>query len=200
MVQDIDLKNLQKKVYLSYFQDGWWDMLLGSFLISWGITFLFNLGWLPGVLFVGLYSISWPVKKWLTYPRIGHARIAEAKQQQMKLVILASGTALLGLMVFLSVAVGTRPVWLDEYFMLLFSAMIAIVIFLLACWWRVKWWYAYAGLLMIFACCHQWLGLSLPLTYIIPGAIALLIGFTMLFRFLRRYPRMTEGEMTNVSG
>ena len=199
MIRDIDLKNLQKKVYLSYFQDGWWDMLLGIFLISWGITFLSNLGWIPGIVFVGFYSVSWPVKKWLTYPRIGYARITEAKRQQMKLVILGSVTALLGLMAFLSVAIGTRPAWLDEYFMLLFSAMIAVVIFLLACWWRVNWWYGYAGLLMITACCHQWLGLTLPLAYIIPGAITLAAGIYILFRFLRKYPRMPEGAPNDVS-
>ncbi len=198
MVQDVDLQSLQKKVYLSYFQDGWWDMLLGIFLISWGVTFLSGLGWIPGALFVGLYSLSWPVKKWLTYPRIGHAKIAEERRQVMKLVILGSATALLGLMSFISLAAGSRPDWLMEYFILLFSAVITIVICILAYWWRAKWWYGYAGLLMTAACFHQWLGLQLPLTYIIPGAIVFAVGIIMLYRFLHKYPKMPEGATDDV--
>ncbi|MFC1921231.1 hypothetical protein ACFLYQ_05880 [Chloroflexota bacterium] len=199
MATDIDLKVIKRKVYMTYFQDGWWDILLGCFLLSWGLVFQFDFVMLPSLVFITLFSITWPVKKWLTYPRIGHAKISEERRQQVKIVIAGVVTLLLGIMAFLSFSLGSRPSWLSEYFMILFSAMLAIVICLLALWWNIRWWYAYAAILMITTSFHQWLGASLPLSYIIPGVIIIVTGLIMLMRFLRKYPKMPEGVADDVS-
>jgi hypothetical protein len=114
------------------------------------------------------------------------------------MVILGVVLFLLGLVAFLSMAAGNRPDWLSEYFMMLFGAMIAVVICLLAYWWRVTWWYAYAALLLAGVSSYQWFGVPLPLSFIIPGAVVTFSGIIILVRFLQKFPRVS-GEIYNES-
>lgn len=38
MSQNINLKELERKAWTSYFQDGLWDMYLGLQLLAWGLA------------------------------------------------------------------------------------------------------------------------------------------------------------------
>ena len=50
MPVDTDLKRIQRKVYLSYFKDGLWDILLGVFFAGWGIMVTSDFGAIGGGL------------------------------------------------------------------------------------------------------------------------------------------------------
>jgi len=193
---DADLKKIQRKVYISYFQDGLWDILLGVFLVGWGLMIIFDFVAVMGGVWVAFYFIVLGLKKWLTYPRAGYIKITEARRQQMRMVILGVVLFLLGLSVFALFSVATRPAWLSEYFMLLFGTMMAVVIAMLGYWWKVTRWYAYAVLLFLAAASHQWLDVPLNLTFTVPGGVIVLCGLVLLVRFLRRYPK-TNGEGIN---
>ena len=187
-----ELKVIQKKVYMSYFQDGLWDILIGIFLVSWGLMFHLDMPALGGGLFIGLYFAILALKRWLTYPRLGYAKVAEEQKQKIRMVIAGTVMFLLGLMVFLLIAFENPPNWLGEYIMFFFGCMLAAAISLLAYWWKVNHWYAYAVLIVTGVAFHQWLEAALHLSFIVPGAIIMLIGIAMLVRFLHRYPKVTE--------
>ena len=68
MVSDVNLKEIQRKVYMSFFQDGLWDVFLGLFILGWGVSILTEAVYLPGILFTGIYFAIWGVKKRITYP------------------------------------------------------------------------------------------------------------------------------------
>ena len=89
---------------------------------------------------------------------------------------------------------GNRPQWVSDYFYMLFGGMVAVVIAILAYWWQVNRWYGYAILLILGASLYQWLGLPLPLSFIVPGATIAAAGIYLLVRFLKKYPRATDAE------
>ena len=182
------LKLIQKKVYMSYFQDGLWDAVLGLFLLGWGFAILFDLGWLPGTTFLAFFWIALGLKQKITYPRIGYARPAEHRKQKSRIIIAGPVTLLLGIMVFLMVVTGGMPQFLRDYFELLFGAMLTIVIGLIGYWWGIVRWYIYAGLVFILAVFNQWLGLSFELSFVLPGGVILLYGLIIFVRFIRKYP------------
>jgi hypothetical protein len=192
MQLDGDLKQIQRKVYISFFQDGLWDMLLGVFLVGWGLMVMYDFVAVMGGIWLAFYFVVLGLKRWLTYPRMGYIKIAEARRQQIRMVILGVVVLLLGLAVFFIFAVNSRPAWFSEYFMFLFGVMMTLVIAALGYWWKVARWYLYAVIVLISFSLHQWLETPLNLAFIVPGGIIALLGLALLVRFLRRYPKARE--------
>ena len=195
MKSAIDTKKIQRKVYMTFFQDGLWDVVLGLFLLGWGFAILFDLGWLPGATFIAFFWIAMGLKQKITYPRIGYAKPAEHRKQKSRIVIAGAVTLLLGIMVLVVVVTGGMPQFLRYYFELLFGTMLAIVIGLIGYWWGIVRWDIYAGLVFILAVFNQRLGLSFELSFVIPGGVILLYGLIIFARFLRKYPPvLAEGS------
>jgi hypothetical protein len=194
MVEDISLKEIQRKVYMTFFQDGLWDIFLGLFILGWGLAILTDLAYLPGVAFIGLYFAIWGVNKRLTYPRIGYARFSETSRRRItaKFVILGVAVMLVGVIMAVLWGIGTRPQWLADYFPLIFNGILAAIVCFVAYWARVKRFYGYAVLIFLGAVFHLWLGTEWEFGFIGAGGIILLIGLGVLIIFLRKYPKMAE--------
>jgi len=195
MQTDIDLKQIQRKVYISYFQDGLWDILLGIFMVGWGLMVTYDFVAVMGGIWVAFYLIVLGLKRWLTYPRAGYIKISEVRKQQIRMVILGVVLLLLGLSAFFVFAVNNRPAWFSEYFMFLFGVMMTVVIAALGYWWKVKRWYGYAALVFMAFCVHQWLDAPINVSFMVPGGIAGLYGIVLLIRFLRKYPKQSGEGM-----
>ena len=197
MTTDKDLKQIQRKIYLSFFQDGLWDILLGFFLLGWGVGILTEMTALIGAWVVTAYFGVWGVKRWLTYPRVGVAVVPQAKKTTARLLIMGIVVLLLGVMAFVLVSAATTPDWLGKFFIFIFGAIIAAVVCMIGLWWNISRWYVYAALILAGAASHQWLGVPLEYGFITPGAIILLSGLFILLKFLRRYPRREGGDGGN---
>jgi hypothetical protein len=195
MVEDISLKEIQRKVYMSFFQDGLWDIFLGLFILGWGLAILIELGYLVGAFFIGIYFTVWGVKKWLTYPRIGYARFSATSRRRIttRFVILGMVVLLVGVMMAILWGIGRRPQWLADYFPLVFNGILAAIVCFIAYWARVNRFYLYAVLIFLGAVFHLWLGVRWEFGFIGAGGIIVLIGLGILIIFLRRYPKMVEG-------
>lgn len=195
MRQDIDTRKIRHKVYMSYFQDGLWDIVLGLFLIGWGLAVMLDIGWLPGVSFVTFFWLALGLKQKITYPRIGYSKPAGQRKQMSRIIIAGVVTLLLGVMLFLLAVTGGTPQFLNDYFELLFGTMLAIIIGLIAYWWGIARWYVFAGLVFTLAAINQWSELSFELSFFIPGGIVLACGTFVLFRFLRDNPRVSAEDI-----
>jgi hypothetical protein len=195
MVEDISLKEIQRKVYMSFFQDGLWDIFLGLFILGWGLAILIELGYLVGAFFIGIYFTVWGVKKWLTYPRIGYARFSATSRRRIttRFVILGMVVLLVGVMMAILWGIGRRPQWLADYFPLVFNGILAAIVCFIAYWARVNRFYLYAVLIFLGAVFHLWLGVRWEFGFIGAGGIIVLIGLGILIIFVRRYPKMVEG-------
>ena len=187
-------KQIERRAYLSLFEDGLWDILLGLFLAGWGLALRLDMAWLTGAFFVILYPAVLGLKRSLTYPRSGYVRIAGAQRQKMKMVVLGLVLFFAGLAALLLVWAGEIPAWLREYFMFFFAVMLALVIVALGYWWRVYRWFLYAVLLVASSAFYQWGGTPLEYSFIIPGTVIILVGVYLLARFLQKYPRPAGGN------
>jgi hypothetical protein len=194
MVSDTNLKEIQRKVYMSFFQDGLWDIFLGLFILGWGLTILTGAPYLPGVFFIGIYFTIWGVKKWLTYPRIGYVRFSATSRRRItaRFLVLLTVVLLLGIIAGLAWGIGTRPEWLADYFPLIFNAMLAAIVCFGAYWARVNRFYLHAALIFLGAVFQLWLGIPWEFGFIGAGGIIVLIGLGILINFLRKYPRTVE--------
>jgi len=191
MRKDSELKIIEWKVYMSFFQDGVWDIFLGLFVLGWGLSMLTDAAYLPGIAFSCLYLTIWGIKKWLTYPRIGYVRFSSTSRRRItnRFVVLLTATALLGAVVNVLWGIGARPQWLFDYFPLIFNGMLAVIVCLAAYWVRANRFYLYAVLIFLGAPLHVWLGIKWEYGFIGAGSIILLVGLGFLLSFLRKYPR-----------
>ncbi len=194
MVADVNLREVQRKVYMSFFQDGVWDIFLGFFVLGWGLSILTEGTYLPGALFVALYFSIWGIKRWLTYPRIGYVRFSATSRRRITARFFVLGTVVLSLGAISAVVwgIGARPQWLVDYFPLIFNGMLAAIVCLAAYWVGVNRFYLHAALIFLGAVFHQWLGIQWEFGFIGAGGIIVLIGLGILISFLRKYPKMAE--------
>ncbi len=194
MTEHLNLKEIQRKVYMSFFEDGVWDIFLGLFVVGWGLSILTEGTYLPAILFVALYSTIWGIKKWVTYPRIGYVRFSSTSRRRIKarFVILLIAVLLLGVIISVLWGIDRRPQWLADYFPLLFNGMLASIVCLAAYWVRVNRFYLHAALIFLGAVFHQWVGIQWEFGFIGSGSIIVLIGLGLLVSFIRKYPRMVE--------
>lgn len=195
MQPEIDTKKIQRKVYLSYFQDGLWDVLLGIFLISWGFAVMFDQAIVPALVWIVLFPFVFILKQNITYPRIGYSRPVEQKKQLSRVIIAGTVTFLLGLIVLLLVFADGLTQFLRDYFELFFGLMLTVIIVLIGFWWKIIRWYFYAALFFIFTALNQWVGLAFVMSFIIPGAAIAFCGLFMFIRFIVKYPRISGEDL-----
>jgi hypothetical protein len=199
MHENVDLKHITKKVYMSYFQDGLWDILLGIYLVGWGVSIWQDLVAVMGGMWVAIYFTVLGVKRMVVYPRSGYIKLNEARKQQMRMVILGVVLFVLGFAVLGIFAAGNRPEWLDDYFMFLLITMMAVVIAVLGYWWRVTRWYIYGLIVFTGGAAQQWLTMPLELGFFIPGGIIGIYGIGLFIGFLRKYPKPNREEQDVIS-
>jgi len=195
MMPEVNLKKIQRKVYMTYFEDGVWDIFLGLFLLGWGLSLLTKAVYLSGALFIGLYFTIWGVKKWITYPRTGYVkfRVTGRQRARTRFIILITAVLLLGVVMLLLMMMDVKPRWLSDYFPLLFNGILSVIVCFVAYWARVYRFYLYAILIFLAGVVHQWLGVEWEYGLIGAGAVIALIGLGLLISFLRKYPRTVEG-------
>ena len=192
----VDPVSIRRKVYMTYFQDGMWDIVLGLFFFGWGFAVLFDFGWLPGATFISSFYIALSLKHKITYPRIGFSRLTENRKRASISIILGV-VVLLGIIILLPVFNPAVKQVLQNYFEFLFGTMLAVAVGLIGYWWRITRWYWYAGMVFILATVNQWLGLSFHLSFIIPGIVILSCGVFFFVLFLRKYPKVAEEDLSD---
>jgi hypothetical protein len=201
MNQKINLKEIERKAYTSYHQDGVIDVTVAVVVFLFSIIMLGDMPWLggiggiAGILAVSLYA---GFKKLVTVPRIGYVKFPQQRAQRMTAVAVALGTlsAFMGLVAFLqTTSQGTTPDWLmlmiDNYMLTIGTAVAAL--FLLGGYaFKTKRIYAYALLtLALFVAGHF---IYFPLYYYLTalGSMILACGLFLMIRFVSKYPKATE--------
>ena len=190
MIQNLNLKEIEKKTYFSFHQDGIIDLFVGLSFMLYGIVLLWGNPALIGLCFLPTLLIM-PVKKWLTQPRMGIVRFAQNRKKKITktgIVVL-----ILGILVFLSITLfqknGSLSSWLDQYFLILFGLIVAIPPFIGAVTLGVSRYYGYGLLILITFSIGNFIRDSFPVLFLILGGIFFGIGLILLVRFLIQYPK-----------
>jgi hypothetical protein len=200
MNERINLKEIERKAYTSYHQDGIIDILIALFILSSAVWIIADMIWLGWMFFIVATSIYAAAKKAITVPRIGFVKFP---QQRSKTIIwgavgLAVLLNVLGLITFMQVEGGSKPTWLlfaIEHYMIVIGVVVAALFCFVGYTFRTNRIYAYALLTLVIFIAGYFIYYPLHYYLILLGTLILLAGLVMLVRFVRRYPPSATGSM-----
>lgn len=208
MTPEMNLKELERKAWTAYFDDGILDITAGLFILAFGIGMTTQ--------YTGLAAFAWMVvfffaaaKKSITLPRVGLVKFSPEREERMKketsfFVIFFSITAVIGLAFFLvlsaSIPQSVKTI-VGEMALVGYQLIIAAGICLVGYWKQIRRFYGYTGFLLIAIVVGMLFDIpgANPLTimtyqFTATGVIILLTGLLVLARFFKRYPRREGGE------
>jgi len=206
MSEKLNLKELERKAWRSFFDDGLWDVYLGLLLGLMGISSLLDRsglseGWAMGI-YIGLLVLVmlafWAAKRFVTVPRIGLVKFGrERKVRRIKTALVLFVSVVVGLVVMLVTSAVKRGAAPDVPWGVLMPAIWALnmlVVFGLMGYFLDFQRLYFIGLLyaitiplneILFTQTGIKFGPYLFLTF---GAIIVVVGIVYLLRFLRNYP------------
>lgn len=197
MTQNINLKELEKKAFTSYHQDGLLDIVIGLYILGFGMGILADMLWLPIFLYPGAFFVWLAAKKSLTVPRIGYVKFGPERHSQMRKLLLI-GVVALSLMVVMSTAIfygsatGTLPQWvstlLSDYIMVFIGVIGALLLVLAGYFLQITRLYIYAGAAFVTFGCGNVVNAPISTGALVVGSVILLSGVFMLLQFVRKYP------------
>ncbi|UCH61675.1 MAG: hypothetical protein JSU77_07605 [Fidelibacterota bacterium] len=206
MTQSIDLKDLERKVFRSTFQDGLWDIFLGLMLFAMAVgALLSDLGMAhlsTMLIFSGIVALAlaviWAGKRFIIAPRMGLVQFGpEGTSRQKKTRWLLSLSLLFGtaIFIFTLVARNTRLEWLNPALFLggIYTANMLIVFSLGAYFLNFTRLYLigvmYAIPVPLDIIFHELADIDITAVAVgAPAVAVLLIGIVLFVRFLREYP------------
>lgn len=198
MMLNIDLKDAERKTYLSYFNDGIADILAGLPILSFGLGMVFDsslffiLTGLPIILFG-------PLKQRITLPRMGYVKFSPERQRRIStsmVLLFVAGLIflLLGIVAYLGVqgqAFNFRD-FMMAYGLLIFGAVMASAFVLIAILFEVGRFFGYGALIFGAWLLAYLLEIEAGAPVATAGAAIVLIGLGFLARFLAKYPLPSE--------
>jgi len=212
MTTDTDLKQLERKAWTSFFQDGLLDILMGLALLAVRIPAM-----LPGIftselsqdvaaaVMMALALVAyWAAKRFITVPRTGWAEFSRArKSRQTKAAVIYAISAVAGAIVFLITMLGlssSPPAWVQRlgvngFLALGIGGWMFLIVGLGSYFTDYTRGYVIAALYAL-AFGGKVL-LHNPITFIIAGMLAVLMGLVVFVRFLRTHPKPSELEPGN---
>ena len=209
MTTNMNLKQLERKAWTSFFQDGLLDILMGLALLASGIPAL-----LPGIftselsqnvavaVLMALAVLPyWGGKRFITVPRTGRAEFSSArKSRQTKAAVVFAISAVAGVIVFLMVMLGLSsnpPGWVlrlgvEGFLALGIGGWMFLILGLGSYFTHYTRGYVIAALYAL--AFSGTVLLHNPIMFIVAGILAVFMGLAVFVRFLRTHPKPSELE------
>jgi hypothetical protein len=210
MNKRMSLKEVEKRTYMSYHQDGLLDIFVGVYVLLFALGILlmtvtdFSTWFVIPAIFPAIMIPIWvSAKKQITLPRIGYVKFGSRGANRLMAVFL--GLMVFGLGAFAVFTFASRSqAWaLTLRNLIISNGMIIIGIgaasisSLFAYTMGLKRLYAYGLLtLALFITGHF---ITIPFGYFLLtiGLVIIINGFVLLIRFIRKYP-LPQGDKVNV--
>lgn len=215
MAQEINLKEIERKAWRSFYQDGLWDIFWGLLLLAMAVgALLSDIGRsepLQYGILIALEAVAILVlfvgKRHITVPRIGRVRFGPKRKRRLsKVSVILAISVLLGAVFFVAAeaVTGNLAKWMTLEFIFPAGWVVnCIVVFSLMAYFLDFGRLYVVGLMYAIAVpldIVQREFASVDLTFVafgVPTAVILLMGTVVLIRFLREYPLPAE-EAPNV--
>ena len=197
MADGSSLKQLKRRAYLAYHQDGIIDVLIGVAILGFGLWNWFDQ---PIFAFLCLFSFGSYIqlKNAITVPRFGYVRFQEGKRETGLLVGLGIGLVLLMIVVSVLFILGPERVglapftFLRKFHVYVMSSIGAVVMAIFGLWSGIRRLIAYALVLIASLMMTYFLDLDGSIALLFTGCSLMLIGF---FRSRRPpYPSQSIGK------
>lgn len=198
-MEQIDIDKIERNVYRDYCQDGLADMLIGAYLLFWGLA-------LPAgtvvpfiVLFLFFAPVLQALKKRFVYPRTGYVELRQGDPQPLPQFIL--GSLILGLVALVAVLIAAgviaQPDRWYRWMPIMFGIWLTGIFLGLALRVRLARYHVMAGVALIGGPASALLSLpgkldNLGLFLASVGAVLLGWGVVALLVFVRRHPIQVE--------
>jgi hypothetical protein len=193
MAEESALRQLKRRAYLAYHQDGIIDVLIGGAILGFGLWINFDQ---PIFAFLSLFCFGSYIhlKNAITVPRFGYVRFQEGKRETGLLIGVGIGLVLLALVVVILSLLGPDRVglapftFLRKFHVYVMSSIGAVIMAIFGLWGGIRRLIAY-GLFLIAALVITYLlelDGSVPLLF--TGSFLMLIGMVLMTRFIRGNP------------
>ena len=196
MNKELDLKELEKKVWLTYFQDGFWDIFIASMMLTMAIRTLTDNVWFTLGMFTGV-PILVIGKKFITIPRLGHVKFSQFRMKRQIRLMATIGIAVCATVGFLLlISMGwDAPKVISSLGMAVFLALIfGLIAYFLEFPRLFIYGLMFATNEIIWGHFGEPTG---PYVVLIFGSTVLVIGLIILASFIRKYPLPKEEEIPN---
>jgi len=196
VTEEPNLREIEKKAYMSYHQDGLLDIFVGVYILGFGlgiwadITLEFGFGSImPAILIATILPIWIAAKRKITMPRIGFVKFGTGGTT--KLMAIFIGLAVAGLGVFLAFTLFQDAPWLDVIFqnglnIVGIGSLAVCVLFGYSM--GLKRLYAYGLLALIALIIGHFIGIFFAYILVALGTTVVATGVALLISFVRKYP------------
>lgn len=198
MSLDLDLKEIERKVYMSYSEDGLIDIAIGLVFLAWGISLVIGPSGLIGILPLLGLAVWYLGKRYLTVPRIGMIvpnQKFENRTRNLTLFLLILGMLVLTVAI---IGIANKGNLLVVYSLVLLGLVVAGGICVIALLLKANRLFIYAIALFVAFAGGDILDRyaadvdAFAASIILVSTLILLAGFVVLARFLRQYPLPEE--------
>ena len=205
------LREVEKKAYMSYHQDGLLDIVIGVYALSFGLGIVadkileFGFATIMPAIMISIVLPIWIIaKRKITMPRIGFVKFGTRGSNKLFALLLGLSVAGLGVLMLFGVFImgqNSRPFWFEilfQYGMIWIGLGAAVIGSLFAYTMGLKRLHSY-GLLTLALFVSGYF-LSIPFEYLLfaVGSVIVASGAVLLARFIRKYP-LPKGALHNAA-
>ncbi len=200
MTKEPNLKEIERRAYMSYHQDGLLDIFAGVYVLGFGLGIYMDMVWefgfggiMPGILVVLVLPIWIAAKRRITMPRIGFVNFGIRGASKITAIFI--GLMVVGLGAFfvftLAGSQGGLRQWLDIIFangLLIVGLGSLAVCILFGYSMGLRRLYAYGLAAVIALVIGHFMGIFFAHILLALGLMVMITGFALLIRFVRKYP------------
>jgi hypothetical protein len=202
VTKEPNLKEIERRAYMSYHQDGLLDIFAGVYILGYGLGIFmdiicdsFPIGLsMPAILVAVVLPIWIAAKRRITMPRIGFVKFGPGGGIN-KLMAIFIGLAVVGLGTFFAFTLATFQSGLRQWLDLIFQNGMIIVGFgslavciLFGYSMGLKRLYAYGLIALIALVIGHFIGISFAYILLALGTAVMATGFALLIGFVKKYP------------
>ncbi len=204
MAREPNLKEIERRAYMSYHQDGLLDIFAGLYVLGFGLGIYMDIQWkfgfgaiMPGILVAVVLPIWIAAKRRITMPRVGFVNFGIRGTSKITAIFIGLMVAGLGAFFVFTLATsqgGSRQ-WLDlivQNGMLVVGFGSLAVCFLFGYSMGLKRLYAYGSLALIVLVIGHFMGIFFAYILSALGTTVMVVGFALLIAFTRKYPLKGE--------
>lgn len=199
MPEQIDLKAIERKAYLSYHQDGLLDVFVGLAALFIAI-FLWiapdMLIYIMGTMFVWVL-IYMAAKKSVIVPRLGYVEFSRERNTRssvilLYVVVLNIVAVIITMFAWINPSIFTDIIEPNGF--LIIGAAFASIFAVVAYGTGIRRFYAYGVVTLLAFSFSQFLFLPFYLPILSLGVVMSVVGMLLLYKFVRKYPKESAGE------
>jgi len=203
VIEEPNLREIERKAYMSYHQDGLLDIFVGVYILGFGLGIFTDIIWvdriwepgfgsiMPAILIATILPIWIEAKRKITVPRIGFVKFGPQGTRKLIAIYIGLFVAGLGAFFAFTVSQGGPSPWLNMIFqngLIIIGIGSLAVCVLFGYSMGLKRLYGYGLLALILLVIGHFMGIFFPYLLLTLGIAVIATGVALLISFVRKYP------------